>query len=520
MNEVTRRGFLAKGMVLGSAAVGSTGREGTPGAAQPRALDLEFSSALHAADAIRRGRISSVELTGLALDRIRRLNPSLKALAVVDEDAALADARIADRLLASGSTRGSLHGVPVTIKDAFEVAGLRTTAGSPALRDHVPSRDSPAVARLRAAGAVILGNTNVPFMLGDLQSYNEIYGTTRNPWDLSRTSGGSSGGSAAALAAGLGHLSLGSDLAGSIRIPAHFCGVYGHKPTADVIPRRGSIPPLPGTPPQPSAHLAVGGPMARSAADLEAALEILGGPDGDDAAAWSWRLPPARGRRLTDHRVGYVLDDPHCRVTAEVEGVLARSVESLRQAGLRLEEGWPDGVDPRQHYETYRYLLSACFAWSLEDEKAEEVRARGAQPENAPWNGASRAWTDPHKDFQEASSERLAARAAWQEYFRSHDAFLMPASFVTAFPHDHSEPQEKRSLATPDGPRAYPDLMFWPSFATLAGLPATTAPLGVSSSGLPVGIQIVGPYLEDATPIHLAEPIADVIGGFRAPSGY
>jgi amidase len=430
------------------------------------------------------------------------------------------EARAADAALAKGEHRGPLHGVPATVKDSFEIAGVRTTAGAPSLRDHVPAEDSAAVARLRKAGAVILGNTNVPFMLGDWQSYNQIYGTTNNPWDLTRTPGGSSGGSAAALAAGLGHLSIGSDIGGSIRVPAHFCGIYGHKPTLNVVSRRGHLPLPPGAPLPPPTDLAVAGPMARSSADLKIAMEVRGGPDGDDAVAYRWTLPPARGRRLADYRVGFVLDHPGCPVSPDVKEVLADTLKALRQAGLRLEEGWPADVDPGQQYETSRYLLWAFFAFNLKDDKIDEVRARAARPNGGMDALEAHAWIDPHKRFQTASSDRMVARAAWQRYFRSHDAFLIPTAFVPAFSHDHSEPLNKRSLPTLAGSREYTDLLFWISFATLAGLPATTAPAGLSRLSLPVGIQILGPYLEDATPIDVATKMAEVIGGFRPPKGY
>jgi amidase len=479
----------------------------------------EFASAFEAAEAIRRGAISAVELTELTLERIDRFNAALNAIVNVLRDKAMEAARAADAALAKGQRLGPLLGVPVTIKDSFEIAGVRTTAGAPFLKDHIPAADSAAVARLRRAGAVILGNTNVPFMLGDWQSYNEIYGTTNNPWDLARTPGGSSGGTAAALAAGLGFLSIGSDLAGSIRVPAHFCGIYGHKPTLNVVPLRGHIPPPPGVPPQPPTDLPVGGPMARSAGDLKLAMEVLGGPDGDDAVAYDWRLPPARGCLLADYRAGFVLDHPRCPVSTEIKEVLVDAVNALRKAGLRLEEGWPAGVDPDKQYETHRYLHSAFFALHLDDDNIEEVRARAARSDGGVDALQARAWIDPHKYFQAASSDRMVARAAWQRYFRSHDVFLMPTAFVSAFPHDHSDPTSARRLATPDGPRQYMDLPFWISFATLGGLPATTAPVGLTGSGLPVGIQILGPYLEDATPIDVAGKMADVIGGFRPPKG-
>jgi amidase len=487
---------------------------------------LDFVSALAAARAIRRGEVSSVELTTRMLARIRALNPRLNAIVTLTADAALARAEAADAARARGEWWGSFHGVPGTIKDTFEMAGVRTTGGTPAFADHVPSADAPAVSRLRAAGLVILGKTNVPFMASDLQSYNDIFGTTNNPWDLARTPGGSSGGEAAALAAGLSYLGVGSDIGGSIRTPAHFCGIYGHKPTLDVVPLRGHVPPPPGTPRLP-AEMAVAGPLARTAGDLRAALEVLGGPDEDEATAYRWSLPPARGARLSDYRIGFVLDDPACPVSTEVGDIVARTVESLRRAGATMEPGWPAGVVPAEQYVTYYHLLNATFAFLLPDDQVETARQLGAQPDGSLRARRAAAWTAPHKSFQAASVQRIAARAAWQAYFRTHDAFLMPSAFVPAFPHDHSRPSprplvgrlDERVILTAGGPRAYTDLFFWISFATLTGLPATTAPAGLTPGGLPVGVQILGPYLEDATPIDIAGRLADVTEPIGPPRG-
>ena len=522
--SVSRRSFLSGSLAfLGSTLLPRAGVQ-----AATAASELDFASALTAARAIRRGDVSSVALTTRVLERIKQFNPRLNAIVTLTSDAALERARAADEALARGEWWGPFHGVPCTIKDTFETAGVRTTAGAPSFANHIPKADAAVVSRLRAAGVVIVGKTNVPSMARDVQSYNEIFGTTNSPWDLSRTPGGSSGGEAAALAAGLSHLGVGSDIGGSIRTPAHFCGIYGHKPTLNLVPLRGHIPPPPGVPPLPPADLAVAGPLARSAGDLRAALEVLGGPDGDEARAYRWSLPAARGSRLSDYRIGFVLDDPACPVTPEVGDVLAQTMAALRRTGATLEEGWPPGVVPAEQVDTYFYLLNATFAFLLRDDQLETMRQLAARQDATPQTGRARAWTAPHKSFQAASSRRMAARAAWQAYFRTHDAFLMPTAFVTAFPHDQSVaapgpgvgPLDERVIATAKGPRSYRDMFFWISFATLTGLPATTAPTGLTRTGLPVGIQIIGPYLEDATPIDLAGRLADVTGGFRAPKGF
>lgn len=481
---------------------------------------LVFSSASEAARAIRERRITSMELTEHILERIELYNARINAIVTLMREEALKRARAADEALRRVELWGPLHGVPITVKDCFEVSGVRTTAGSPSLKDHVPEHDAVAVARLRGAGAIILGHTNVPIMAGDWQSYNKVFGTTNNPWDLERTPGGSTGGGAAAVAAGLSFLSLGSDIGGSIRVPSHFCGVYGHKPTLNVVPLRGHIPPPPGSPPGPPPYLPVAGPLARSAEDLKIALEVLGGPDAEDAKAYKWTLPPARGASLSDYRLGYVLDHPACPVSSDIKRVMKAAVEALHGRVGVLEEGWPPGVDPVEQYTTYRFLLASNAAQSLIDDEYEEKR-RQAQDQDGSYEPIiARAWTAPHKHFQAEDGKRMAARALWQEFFETHDAFLLPVSFLPAFPHDHSHPFWNRRLPTPEGPRRYEELLFWISFATLTGLPATVAPIGRTRDGLAVGIQIMGPYLEDATPIDVAAKMSEVTGGFRSPEGY
>src|ERR1035437_6512643 len=304
---------------------------------------LEFASALDAAEAIRKKHISSFELTQQTFERIDKFNPQLNAFAYQLREDALARAKQADEAQAGGKSLGVLHGVPVHVKESFAVAGHPCTWGIPALKDSRAPSDSEVVTRLRDAGAVLIGATNVPIALGDYQSYNQIYGTTNNPWDVKRTPGGSSGGSASALAAGLGYLSVGSDTAGSIRVPAHFCGVYAHKSTLDLIDMQGQSPGGHHQDPFFSSLLGVGGPLARSAEDLLAALRLLGGPADYSAKAWKWELPAARHESLREFRVGYVLDDPSCPVTPETKAVLENTIRKLEKEGATLKQGWPAG---------------------------------------------------------------------------------------------------------------------------------------------------------------------------------
>jgi amidase len=333
--------------------------------------EIGFFTAMQAAEAIREKKISSAELTLHVFQRIERFNPALNAFAYLLKEDAMARARQADEALERGESLGVFHGVPVNVKESFAVEGHPCTWGLPPFKDSQAPRNAEVVDRLLDSGAVLVGATNVPVNLADWQSYNPIYGAANNPWDVKRTPGGSSGGSAAALAAGLGYLSVGSDIGGSIRVPSNFCGIYGHKPTLDLVSQSGHQPGGVPTAPGFSTLLAVAGPMARSAGDLLAALRVLGGPVRWDAKAWKWELPPARGESLKEFRVGYVLDDPIAPPASEVRAVLEKVIENLARAGAKMKPGWPAGFQPSALLDTYLYLLFA-FEISMSPPEAQE----------------------------------------------------------------------------------------------------------------------------------------------------
>ena len=482
--------------------------------ASAAAHDLDFATALQAAEAIRTKKISSVELTERMFARIDHYNPQLNVFAYQLREDALAQAKKADAALgklSGNSTGGVFHGVPITVKESFAVAGHPCTWGFPPLRDSKAPQNSNVVTRLLSdAGAVLLGATNVPVALSDWQSYNPIYGQTNNPWDVKRSPGGSSGGSAAGLAAGLGYLSVGSDIGGSIRVPAHFCGLFGHKPTLDLVSLQGHIPG--GNPGLPdfSTLLAVAGPLARSAQDLLAALKVLGGPSGWDAKAWKWQMPEPRARSLKDFRVGYVIDDPIAPPTPEVKVLLENAIEKLGRAGAKMKPGWPEGFKPAELLANYVFMLEAFLYSTAPPEEQERLRKTVGDMVGAKNSGAMSSFAG----WQQQNIRRLAYRAQWQAYFNQVDVFLSPVAFSAAFPHDHSEPQDQRTIATSVGPRRYMDMLNWIAPATLTGCPATVAPVGRTNEGLPVGIQIMGPFWEDATPITFADLLSKEVGGF------
>jgi len=480
------------------------------------AFNPDYGSAIEAAAAIRAGKISSAELTAHVFDRIDAFDPKINAYVYQLREEAMAVASAADEATARKEATGPLHGVPVNVKESFGVAGHPCTWGIPALRESRAPANATAVQRLLDAGAILLGATNVPLNLMDYQSFNEIYGTTNNPWDLTRTPGGSSGGSAASLAAGMAFLSIGSDIGGSIRAPGSFCGVYGHKPTLDIVPLMGHLPGGINMQSGFSTLLAVAGPMARSAEDLDMSLQVLAGWEAPEAKAMQWSLPKARHERLRDFRVGFILEDMEVPVSAETRAVLESAIRACEKAGASISEGWPAGFSFREMLDTYWFHLGA-FDYSMMPPEAQQA-ARG-QMDGRPRTYARGALSS-FAEWQGQNVKRLAYRAIWERYFSDVDVFLMPTTFTAAFQHDHG-PTDTRMIPMPEGEmRPFWDSLAYIVPATLTGCPATTAPAGLTRSGLPVGLQIVAPYLEDATSIAFARLLAGEIGGFQPPPGY
>jgi amidase len=464
--------------------------------------------------------ISSRELLDLYLKRIETLDPKINSVVTLDAERARKRADEADAARARGESWGALHGLPMTIKDVFEVSGVRTTAGSPTLSEHVPATNAVVAQRLLDAGAILFGKTNVPLFAGDVQSYNEIFGTTNNPWDPARTPGGSSGGSAAALAAGFTSVEYGSDIGGSIRHPANWVGVYGHKPSWNIVPNRGHIPGPPGALAEPD--LGVVGPMARSAEDLALLLELTAGPLPEEAGGWKLALPPPRRSRLQDYRVAAWLDDPICPVDAEIGAALRRTVEALRQAGVAVEETKPANLDFAQVIENYMRLLMPIILTGFPlamFEQMKELAPTLPATDRTGLGYIARFGTETHRDWIIAHELRQHHRARMAEHFERFDVLLCPVSPVAAIAHDHSDPMSTRTIQVNGKTRPYFDIFSWIAVATSTLLPATVAPVGRTASGLPVGVQIVGPYLEDYTTIDFARRLADVVGGFQAPPG-
>jgi amidase len=479
---------------------------------------LNFASCRELTAALTAKKISALELTDHFISRIETLDGKLNAVVVRDFERARAAANAADAALARGEHR-PLQGIPIVIKESFDIAGLPTTWGVPAFKNFVAREDALMVARVRAAGAIILGKTNVPYVLGDWQSFNDIYGTTNNPWDLSRSPGGSSGGSSAALAAGLAPLSLGSDMGGSLRVPAHFCGIYAHRPTLNLIPPRGHR--MPGTV-QRTSDLSVVGPMARTAADLELLLDLTADPD-ERAAGIAYRvsLPPARHVALKDFRVLVVDEHPLFPTDASVREPLDRLAQRLVKAGAKVARSSPLLPDLAASGRLYMRLLMAALSdrWPEETYQSAEATAAALSPNDLSlaaerWRGAVMS----HRQWALADMRRISLQQQWMELFREFDVVLCPPLSTPAFAHDHT-PAPERTIEIEGKKYPFFDLV-WPEIATTPGLPATAAPIGLTDGGLPVGVQIVGPYLEDRTPLAFAALIEHAFGGFVPPPGY
>ncbi|MBV8620081.1 MAG: amidase [Curvibacter sp.] len=490
-----------------------------------RLAELSFASASAQARALAEGQVSAVDLLEHTLARIERYNPVLNAIVVFDLERARADARAADTALARGERR-PLLGVPITVKESFDVAGLPTTCGSPSQAGNIARRDAEAVLGLREAGAVILGKSNVPLALADLQSYNALHGLSRNPWNLQRTPGGSSGGSAAALAAGLVALELGSDIGGSIRILAHFSGVYGHKPSQGLVSLHGA-----GLPPGRLADrdLSVAGPMARTADDLALALPLLLNQDRLLSKAWRAQLPAPRHERLSDYKVLLIDHWPGTRQSLHERLVGERLQERLRTQGVALSRprDLPADLLPdlAADHSLYRGLLGASLIDPPPLSESARQRLKRLQPDDSSADASwLRAQTISHRDWLRQNEARLQTRARWERLFQTFDLVLTPVAPLPAFEHNHSEPKDERHypVAYEDGvaPTRFQDLFHWAGLPVLPGLPATSFPLGLDEAGLPIGAQAVGPYLEDLSPIRFASLLESLYGGFQLPPGY
>jgi len=479
-------------------------------------LDLPFRSAKQLAAAIRAKKIGCLELLDLYLARVEKYDGALNAIVVLDFDRARTRAKALDR---ARGARGPLHGVPMTIKESYDVAGLPTTWGVPAYKDRIATKNALVVDRLLDAGAVLFGKTNVPLYLADWQSFNAIYGTTNNPWDVTRAPGGSSGGSAAALAAGLTGLEAGSDIGSSIRNPAHFCGVYGHKPTWGIVPRDGQALPWQGAP----VDIDVVGPLARSSDDLALALSVMAGPDAIEAAGWQLKLEPPRKKRLRDYKVALMLDAPEIAVDREVQDRLQALGDFLGRQKAKVDDRARPAIDTADAFRVYTKLLRAATSDRQTDADFEKnvALARELAPDDERYYArATRAAVLSHRDWLAANEARHRMRLAWAEFFTTYDLLLCPVAGTGAFPHDQQGERYDRTLVVNGTRVPVTDHLFWAGYSGVSYLPSTAAPCGFTPGGLPVGVQIVGPQYGDLTCLAFAKHLEQEFQGFVPPPGF
>src|ERR1700756_1919375 len=420
--------------------------------------DRAFASATQLASEIRDRRIGCVELLDFYLARAERHNPTLNAIVVWHVDQARERARAADAALAGGERWGPLHGIPMTVKESFNVAGLPTTFGNPFWKDNIATGNAFMIDRLLKAGAIIFGKTNVPYMLADAQSYNDIYGTTNNPWDPTRSPGGSSGGEAAPRAPGPSGLGAGSDIAGSLRNPAHYSGVYGHKPTWGLISTRGHAPPGIMTP----TDISVVGPMARHAEDLDLALRALAGPPGAleralralagpallQRTAWQVELPPPRRRRLGEFRVAVWASSPLCRIDTSVSALFDRAVNAIVRAGATVDDDARPEIADEEHHRLFMLLLRGGGASRMRDEdflRQQEIAGTLTDDDTSDRAAVARGATLLHRAWGSANEARTKLRYTWHKFFKRFDVLLTPVAATAAFPHNRNPNRDERT---------------------------------------------------------------------------
>ena len=478
--------------------------------------ETAFASATELARRIDKKEIGCVELLNFYFDRVDRFNPALNAIVVQMRERALERAKEADAALARGDSWGPLHGVPMTVKESYDVAGTPTTWGAPHLKENIAEKDALSIKRLKAAGVVIFGKTNVPLMLSDFQSYNEVYGTTNNPWDTERGPGGSSGGSAAALAAGLTGIETGSDIGGSIRNPAHFCGVFGHKPTWNLLPPRGHA--MPGV--LSPSDISVIGPLARSADDLATAVRAMSGPD-EIARRGTAILLRELDRPASRLRVAVWRDDAMAPVDAAVSAAVDAVAKALEGFGARVDDD-ARPVESEHSHTVYQSLLQATMSARLPEDRYQAIlRQVEALPEDDQSIGATiqRSQVARFRDWTANNEKRTHLRWQWHEFFNRFDIVLAPVMATPAFPHDH-RPFGERTVTVNGKQEPYFDQVFWAGLASVAYLPATVVPAGPAPNGLPVGVQIIGPEYGDLVTIGVAQLLEREGFRFAAPPGY
>jgi amidase len=474
-----------------------------------------YSTATEMLAALGDKTISSVELVELHVRRIEERDGDLNAIPVRSFDRAREAATRADQARARGE-QASLLGLPMTLKESTQTAGLPQSAGIEPLKDYRPASNGPIASSVFAAGACLLGKTNIPVALGDWQADSPVYGRTNNPWDLERTPGGSTGGGAAALAAGMTPLEIGSDIGGSIRVPAAYCGLYGHRPSETAVPRAGSFPF--GDVENPAIVMGVQGPLARSAVDVELLFDVVAGPGVGERAGWRLDLPPARGEQLSDLRVAIMPRLDMVQPSAEMHAKVDELAVFLEKAGATVGEAMPD-IDRRAYFQDYMTVLAVITSLGQSRSDREKMASETTGTNDDAMAAMAKGFIIDAMDYIMLLSRREAARAAWRAFFEDWDVLVCPTALDAAFKHQ-SGPQPQRMLPLDDTEVPYTLNIAYPMWAIFTGQPATAFPAGLNSAGLPLGLQAIGPYLEDRTTIRFAQCLEREWYSFERPPGY
>ncbi len=481
-------------------------------------MSIAFAAAHRVAALVKAGKLSALEAVDHYIARIEAFDDAINAVVVRDFDRARAHAKQLDRARKKLQKLPPLFGVPMTVKESYDVEGLPTTWGVTSAKHNIATSNALAIDRLRAAGVIILGKTNVPAMLADWQSYNAIYGTTSNPFDLNRSPGGSSGGSAAALAAGFSALEAGSDIGASLRDPAHYCGIYAHKPSYGVCPPRGHS--LNGN--VAPADISCIGPMARSARDLAIGLATMAGPDASETG-WQLNLPKPAITSFQGLRVAIMPDHEICPVSTEISASLHELGKFLKKSGAKVSMTARPDLNAAAAYENYLLLLNAALSARMPDKVIDRMRdmLAGANPaDRSPALMTARGSIIEHRLWLRANEERARMRLAWIAFFKDYDVLISPVAATAAVPHDHSGNMGERSIEVNGKPLNVADQLFWAGYSCNFYLPSTAAPLGRTAAGLPYGMQIIGAPYADHTTIAVAGLLEKAWLGFVPPPAY
>lgn len=480
-------------------------------------MDPTFLPAWRLAELIRGGAISCLELLDHYIARVERLDGRINAVVARDLDRARDRARKLDSQRKDGRAT-PLFGVPMTVKESFNLTGLPTTWGHEAQRNSAAHEDALAVQRLTAAGAVVFGKTNVPVDLADWQSFNPVYGATSNPWNLAHTPGGSSGGGAAAMAAGFSALELGSDIGGSIRVPAHYCGVFGHKPSWGLCSGRGqSLVPIAGM-----TDIAVIGPLARSATDLSLALDVIAGADPVQDVG-TVMLPQPRAMRLSELRIAVWSSEHGQETDVETTAHIEALADFLEREGAQVSRTARPEFNVTEAFHLYVRLLTAALSGRASEDLLAHMRAEKVRRPADDTSAASiffRSVDMTHREWLHLNERRFQLRRIWGAFFRDWDVLLCPVIATAALPHMQQGETWERSVTVNGRAIPYNDMLFWPGITCAFHLPATTAPIGMTEAGLPIGVQIVGPFHGDRSTIHVAGLLERHWRSFVPPPGW